>query len=93
MRNSGSGSAANALLTLYLPANAVSFVSAPADCQYQKTSVICKLGNVAANTPLSRAIVVQVKKPGGLSVSAQVRSDTPDSKPDDNIARSVTTIN
>ena len=91
--NSGSGAAANALLTLYLPSNAVSFVSAPADCQYQKVRVVCKLGTVAANARLSRAIVVKVKKPGGLSVSAQVRSDTPDSQPTDNIARSVTGIN
>ena len=91
--NSGSGAAANALLTLYLPGNAVSFVSAPADCQYQKVRVVCKLGTVAANARLSRAIVVKVKKPGGLSVSAQVRSDTPDSQPADNIARSVTGIN
>ena len=91
--NSGSGAAANALLSLYLPSNAVSFVSAPADCQYQKVRVVCKLGTVAANARLSRAIVVKVKKPGGLSVSAQVRSDTPDSQPADNIARSVTGIN
>lgn len=91
--NASAQAASNTLLTLYLPANAVTFISSPADCQYQKTSIVCKLGTVAANATVSRSLIIQVNQPGGLSVSAQVRSDSPDSQPDDNIARSVTAIN
>ncbi|MGI9212860.1 MAG: DUF1566 domain-containing protein [Methylococcaceae bacterium] len=90
--NASAKTASNTLLTVYLPKNSVSFVSSSADCQYKQTSVVCTLGDLAANASVNRAIVVQIKKPGGLSVSAQVRSDTADTKPDNNLARSVTAI-
>ncbi len=90
--NASATPAQNAVLTLYVPGSAVSLPSVPGDCEARATGVVCRLGTVAAKASLSRAVVVQVKKPGGLSVSVQVRSDTADSQPDDNIARSVTTI-
>ncbi|TAN49456.1 MAG: DUF1566 domain-containing protein [Methylococcaceae bacterium] len=91
VKNQGPADASGVVLRFYLP-RAVQFVSAPAGCQYGGLSVVCPIGQMAADAAVSKAIVVKMSTAGGMSFAASASSDEQDSQPNDNIARAVTTI-
>lgn len=93
MQNQGPAVAGGVVLRFYLPPVAASFVSATTGCQYGGgLSVVCAVGELAANATATRTIVLRVNKAGGLSVAVFARSNQTDAQPDDNLARAVTAI-
>jgi hypothetical protein len=91
--NQGPAAADGVVLRFYLPPVVASFVSATTGCQYGGgLSVVCAVGDLAANATASRTLVVRVNQAGGLSAAVSAHGNQTDAQPDDNLARAVTTI-
>jgi uncharacterized repeat protein (TIGR01451 family) len=85
--NSGPGSATGVQLTDRLPANAqfVSATSTAGSCTQSGGTVSCNLGVLNNAASVTVTIIVTPKKPGTLTNTAQVNSNSPDPNTANNI--------